>query len=584
MAVPNKKKKVFDGRYEVLEIVGRGSESVVYHAKHIASPSLEVALKVLISQKDNRSISDRLRKEALTLVSCRHRFVVRLDDFHSIEGLCYLALEYAPEGDLRKYSAKNGGKITYEEGERFLLQSLEALDFIHATGVIHRDMKPDNILVMDSNEIRIADFGLALLPGDEPSIAELQSGVGSFNYLPPEVLEGVRYDQRSDLYGLGLCFYEILAAKHPFEESSLAQQMETRRDDNVIDIREHCPGIPEKLASVIMKLLRYEAAERFQSAAEAERALRDNEINFDVPDFLGGASTGESDFSGYEAPPPAPAHPENADEPRAFDSDNTDAELEEELEEKEESLQRESHPTEKIDLERIKEIVDREEKRQQEIADRKARREKAEEDITQSEVELNSALVPVPNEENDEQPQKSRSERSPAPIPYGMRLLFTVVGAALAVIVGAKIIKMVTSSELDEDTVVQESPAVIAENETEEVTPAAEASITFPVLSAGSYRGTIKNLIPGKTLPFLIVSAPEKKALAVVVGIEGWSPVLVKTHTAEGTPLETVTISSNGLVFTLTADSQSGDEVSGTFVNSISQNIGIWSLKQAVKK
>jgi serine/threonine protein kinase len=94
-------------------------------------------------------------------------------------------MEYAPLGDLRKYAASIGGTINADKAARFLHQALEALDFVHATGVIHRDVKPENILVANDNEIRLADFGLALLPGDDITIDDLKSGVGSFSYLPP---------------------------------------------------------------------------------------------------------------------------------------------------------------------------------------------------------------------------------------------------------------------------------------------------------------------------------------------------------------------------------------------------------------
>src|SRR5258708_4266186 len=108
MAQADKRRaKIFDGRYEILSIVGRGSCSVVYHARHILSPFGEVALKVLLARNEPRgskeSTGDRLRKEALAMVSSRHRYVVRLDDFHSIDGLSYLSMEYAPYGDLVKF-------------------------------------------------------------------------------------------------------------------------------------------------------------------------------------------------------------------------------------------------------------------------------------------------------------------------------------------------------------------------------------------------------------------------------------------------------------------------------------------------
>ena len=101
MGQASKTKKIFDGRYEIVGIVGRGSQSVVYRARHALVPTSEVALKVLLqtgkSDKDNRTLNEKLRKEALAMVSARHKYVIRIDDFHSIESLCYLSMEYAAE-------------------------------------------------------------------------------------------------------------------------------------------------------------------------------------------------------------------------------------------------------------------------------------------------------------------------------------------------------------------------------------------------------------------------------------------------------------------------------------------------------
>jgi serine/threonine protein kinase len=573
MALPSKKRKVFDGRYEVLQIVGRGSESVVYHAKHIASPSVEVALKVLLSQKDNRSVSDRLRKEALTLVSCRHRYVVRLDDFHSIEGLCYLALEYAPEGDLRKYQTKLGGKIPFEQAERFLLQCLEGLDFVHATGVIHRDMKPDNILVMNEQEIRIADFGLALLPGDEPSLTELQAGVGSFNYLPPEVLEGIRYDQRSDLYSLGLCFYELVSGTHPFENASLAGQMDARKDEKIADIRAVAPGIPERLAAVIMKLIRFDAKERFDSAAEAERGLRDSGFTFDPTDFLGGASTGEADFSDYEPAPAftAPDSDAGATEPTNIDQPEAPPQISERI----------PQPTEKIDLERIKEIVAREEKRQQEIADRKSRRESA---VKDSESSGNAALAieeSLPDSHSTAQAQTTPSsrpirEQAPQSNPLLTKFIYTVVGTALALVMGLKLLSSFSSDDSPE-----ESPTAQIESGTEQpavIESTVENEIDFSAIPAGRYSGEIEGVIPGVTSPMVVLSLPSRGQVAVIVGIEGWKPVLASTANKSS-----IVVNSNGVVLRLEG-TESGGQFKGTFVNSINQNTGTFKFKESKRE
>lgn len=267
------KKKIFDGRYDILSIVGRGACSVVYHARHISPPASDVALKVLLNKNGERANGDRLRKEALAMVSSRHRYVIRLDDFHSVGDLCYLSMEYAPESDLRKFAARSGGKLSHVQAERFLLQAAEALGFIHRAGIIHRDIKPDNILAMNSNEIRLGDFGVAVLPGEESSLDELQRGIGTMDYMAPEVLEGIRYDQRSDVYALAVTFYELISGRHPFAGLPMVEQLGARKDGAVQPLSSIAPGVPEYLSAVIMRGMSYSEDQRFGTGREMLQAL-----------------------------------------------------------------------------------------------------------------------------------------------------------------------------------------------------------------------------------------------------------------------------------------------------------------------
>jgi len=268
-----KARKVFDNRYEILSIVGRGHCSVVYHARHIMSPSSEVALKVLQEQKDQRSNAERLRREALAMVSARHRYVIRLDDFHSVGDLCYLSMEYAPESDLRKFTDKHGGVLDPVQAETFLGQVLDALGFLHKTGIIHRDIKPDNVLVIDEFEVRLGDFGVAVLPGTTSSLEELQRGVGTMDYMAPEVLAGTGYESRSDIYALGVTFYELLSGVHPFRDAPLMEQLTSREDGKFKSLSDVAPEVPSHLAKAIMRAMSYNADDRFASAKEFAKAL-----------------------------------------------------------------------------------------------------------------------------------------------------------------------------------------------------------------------------------------------------------------------------------------------------------------------
>ncbi|MCB0331340.1 MAG: protein kinase, partial [Bdellovibrionales bacterium] len=290
MAVASKKKKIFDKRYEILSIVGRGARSVVYHARYIDGEREEVALKVLLDKREGVTPSDLLRKEALAMVSSRHKYVIRLDDFHSLGDLCYLTMELARGGDLRQYLKKKNGKLSATQTELFLLQAGEALDFIHKAGILHRDLKPENILVVDDQNIRIGDFGVAILPGEKSSLEELRRGVGTLEYLCPEALEGAAYDKRSDLYALGVTFYELLSGTHPFSDATLAEQVDARRPGNYTPIADLQPDAPAHLLSAISRLMSFKPESRFQSARELIQAL----VSFDVSGLDGEAPSAES--------------------------------------------------------------------------------------------------------------------------------------------------------------------------------------------------------------------------------------------------------------------------------------------------
>ncbi len=646
MALPsNKKRKIFDGRYEVIEIVGRGSDSVVYHAKHIGSSTQEVALKVLVNHKGKSSLTARLRKEALTLVSCRHKYVVRLDDFHSVDELCYLSMEYAPLGDLRKYAASHGGAIDADKAARFLHQSLEALDFVHATGVIHRDVKPENILVANDNEIRLADFGLALLPGDDVTVDDLKSGVGSFSYLPPESLEGVRYDTRSDLYALGLCFYELLSGTHPFESLPLAEQMEKRRDGSLQPLHALDSAIPQNLSAVISTLMKFDPNARFQSALEALQALAKPDFSeemieqrmvanaapvtvvappqksFEQPVSAAGAAANTdtpivtaSSAHTHEPSDVRPFQPA-PDEPGPFDSTPWDTESSQldpmepeeaasadeedsnfdETEQPQHQGERIPQPTERIDLERIKEIIAKDTKKKAELAARKSHADR-EREISQAVRDVHDSRKK--NRGPGEQPEPySMKNKNTAGKVSGNTLLAkfqgippmlrpAVVGLAAAVltIVSVAIYQMLPfggrtpSTEQGllastEDSSRDKSGTEAPKDSTD------HAPFQFPHIAEGTYVGHIDDLIPGVRAPVTFISKPLHRQVVVIVGIAGWTPALVSTEPEPNAPSSTLVIRSNGLILYVTGE-LSSDTIVGTFNNAVTGESGIWRVSK----
>lgn len=646
MALPsNKKRKIFDGRYEVIEIVGRGSDSVVYHAKHIGSSTQEVALKVLVNHKGKSSLTARLRKEALTLVSCRHKYVVRLDDFHSVDELCYLSMEYAPLGDLRKYAVSHGGAIDADKAARFLHQALEALDFVHATGVIHRDVKPENILVANDNEIRLADFGLALLPGDDVTVDDLKSGVGSFSYLPPESLEGVRYDTRSDLYALGLCFYELLSGAHPFESLPLAEQMEKRRDGSLQSLHALDSAIPQNLSAVISTLMKFDPNARFQSALAALQALAKPDFSeemieqrmvanaapvtvtappqksFEQPVSAAGAAANTdtpivtasaahthepSDVRPFQ---PAPVEPEPFDS-TPWDTESSQLDLMEPEEtasphEQESNFdetkqpphqgERIPQPTERIDLERIKEIIAQDTKKKAELAARKSYADR-EREISQAvrDVHDSHKKSRVPGEQSEPYSMKNKNTAGKVSgntllarfqgIPPMLRPAVVGLAAAVLTIVSVAVYQMLPLGGRTPST--EQGLVASTEDPTRDKTgteapedSTATTPFQFPHIAEGTYVGHIDDLIPGVRAPVTLISKPLHRQVVVIVGIAGWTPALVSTDPEPNAPSSTLVIRSNGMILYVTGE-LSSDTIDGTFNNAVTGESGIWRVSK----
>jgi serine/threonine protein kinase len=582
-----KKRKIFDGRYEVIAIVGRGSDSVVYHARHLDGPQQEVALKVLINNsKAKTSVSERLRKEALTLVSCRHKFVVRLDDFHSVSDLCYLSMEYAPLGDLRKYLTATGKPLSPEFGSRALEQALEGIDFIHATGVLHRDLKPDNILVLNENEIRLADFGLALLPGDELDLEELQNGVGSLAYLPPEMLEGKGYDTRSDLYSLGVCFYEALSGKHPFESASLADQLSARKDGAIQQLHEINPAIPTHISAVISKLMRYSPEDRFQSAMEAIRALANTSFT-DQPKGTSATSALGDEFDDLfdddEDLDPSMYRAENQDSLKSdvdhfFDLDADDdfdifSEPPPQAAEPSTS-ERATRPTEELPMERIQQLVDQDAKQQEILAERNSKIEDEVADYAHTEDDFSD--IPARHVSEKAAQRNSLVPSFILRLPPFARPLVVGLLAAFATIT----IIGIYSSTPKHLISLPFSDSSAPDQESASASSEVVGDTGFPHVEAGTYAGSITGILPGITSPLALISRPEHNELTIVVGIEGWSPVSVSTSREDGEePSPTIVARSEGVLLNMTGE-VSSDAIIGTFTNAITGESGTWVVRK----
>lgn len=585
MAVAARTKKIFDGRYEILAIVGRGSGSVVYQARHVNSPESEVALKVLIDQRNQTLNSDKLRKEALAMVSSRHRHVLRLDDFHSVGSLSYLCLEFAPESDLRKYVTTLGGTLGASQGELFLTQCLEGLGAVHRAGIIHRDIKPDNILVIDHREIRIADFGIALLPGEQVSFEDLQAGVGTMSYLAPEILEGRHYDHRSDLYALGVMFYELLSGGHPFENAPLIRQLEVRMDNQLAELSKIAKDVPARLSSVIMGMIRFDPEDRYQTAEEVLKALQNRSEEPQISERSAKTTNSAAVSAPFDSP----------DEADPFDFAAEEAEwkkLEEELLKDSEELGSWD------DLADLNKEPSQGSEAPLPFDDPWLESDELPKNVQPAAPQAEKSSPPPPTPpttpersasdllltEGEARAQKLATSQSPtANVPLSaLHTAYEIAVQArartplkLLGLLAAALIAITLLSSQPSKAPQRKRRAELAQLKVSATLPRfTGGEVKFPLLPTGVYSGTFSGFGP-KPLPMSLI-ALEQGRLVVALGIHGWTPAVIDIALPfeEGNALR---VSSNGVVFELLGE-RSGDKINGSWVNMITREKGTWSV------
>ena len=265
------------GRYRVLEPLGRGGMAQVYRAYH---PQLDryVAVKVLRSDLvEDEEFLSRFRREARAVAALRHPNVVQVFDFDVHGDIYYMVMELL-EGDtlktrLNDYRAREEA-MPPGEVVRILLDVLDGLAYAHSEGMIHRDIKPANILLTRRGQAVVADFGIAQIVGGTQYTV---SGalMGTLNYMAPEQGLESHSDARSDIYSLGIVFYEMLTQRTPFDADTPLAILMKHLNDPLPLPRQVAPSIPEPFERVVLKALAKRPEDRYQSAAEMAQALRE---------------------------------------------------------------------------------------------------------------------------------------------------------------------------------------------------------------------------------------------------------------------------------------------------------------------
>ena len=263
--------RTLGGRYEILELIGRGGTADTYRAID-SRLGREVALKVLLDRSDD--VTQRLLLEAQAMASLNHPKIVAIYDAGEDAGLSYIVMELIHGKTLRELE---GGALTYKQALGYLIDMLEALDYAHAQGVVHRDVKPSNVMTVGNGElVKLTDFGLARRSTDVTQTTRTGQIVGTIAYLAPERFLSKPADVRSDLYSVGVVMYEIFTGTVPFrnDRDDLVATMFSHVHDLPTPAREINRAIPEYLERVIMRSIEKDPLRRYQNAREFIADLR----------------------------------------------------------------------------------------------------------------------------------------------------------------------------------------------------------------------------------------------------------------------------------------------------------------------
>ena len=270
--------KKLDGLYEVKELIGSGGMANVYKAVMLGRngpvpAGTVVAVKVLRQEyTHDPELVRRFKNESKAISLLNHPNIVKVYDVSVNDQLQYIVMEYVDGMTLREYLNERGGKLTSRETVHFISQILKALEHAHANGVVHRDIKPQNIMLLDNGQLRMMDFGIARV-----SRAENQLGggkaMGSVHYISPEQAKGDETDRKSDIYSVGVMMYEMLSGKLPFDADDVVAVAMKQITDEPKSLQELVPGVPRGLVEITERAMAKLPANRYASAADMLDAL-----------------------------------------------------------------------------------------------------------------------------------------------------------------------------------------------------------------------------------------------------------------------------------------------------------------------
>ena len=256
---------VFDNRYKIEKIIGIGGMAVVYKAIDLLMRRV-VAVKMLKDEiaSDEQSVK-RFINESKAVAMLSHPNIVNIYDVSVRDNVKYIVMEYVEGITLKNYMTHKG-VLSFREIVSYSEQILSALEHAHAKGIVHRDIKPQNIMLLKNGLIKVMDFGIAKLPNAE-TVTMTDKAIGTVYYISPEQASGRPIDARSDLYSLGVLMYEMSCGRLPFNADSPVSVALMQVNDSAVPPRKLNPAIPVGLEQIILKAMEKDPAERYQSAA-----------------------------------------------------------------------------------------------------------------------------------------------------------------------------------------------------------------------------------------------------------------------------------------------------------------------------
>ena len=274
--------KMLDDRYEILELIGTGGMANVYKARCHRLNRL-VAIKILKSDlADNADFRRRFHDESQAVAQLSHANIVSVYDVSTNPDREYIVMELIDGITLKQYMERRG-RMDWRESLHFITQIMRGLSHAHSRGIIHRDIKPQNIMVLRDGSVKVADFGIACLANAGQTLT--QEALGSVHYISPEQARGDRIDARSDIYSAGVVLYEMLTGRLPFEGDSAVSVAIQHLSSVPLAPRDIDPSIPEPLELICMKAMNSDPNKRYASAdamiEDLEKFRRDPSVDMD---------------------------------------------------------------------------------------------------------------------------------------------------------------------------------------------------------------------------------------------------------------------------------------------------------------